>query len=1028
MIAIKKTTHMFNKPPNHIFFLFILFLILQQCSVCINHTDCYAETDSRNNEKGLDTYVQLTVDISRDRQQISDYIYGVNVANWCQGYYFDLCAPKLKEANVSVVRLGATNMERYNYSLNRMYNVFSFENQYLSMSWESFVKWCRDDVDAEPFLLVPVFGYVAGDGNTIDDEDFYRIQTTDDVKSWIFQAGDDIKFWEIGNEPWIAWRRYDYPDIYEDSAHGDLVLNSDTAFDNYFPRLLSVADAIKEANPNASTFGPTPANWWLYWNNDYSLYCPVTEINGVSQPDDEGWQIMMDEENEWNREVFPDRGNDPEIVGWETDENRVLCQYLIRAAEHEAETGMRTIDFLDVHRYIQALTEYDAVQETRSLWQEGFYTQDAEIVSSFDIEPKILKRFQNMIANYYPGTEISFSEYDYFYWSGYPENPQIAAIGQMDYLGSFAKMGVKLACNWYVGEPNQAGSSYGREADSAKQAMFSEKGEPNPKYWAFRLMSTYFRGDVAYAESSDWEAFSVHACAQSDGDVVVVAAYKGEYDESGDLVHDQSAKTARLQISGFSGTLYLKQILRFGMNDPYIVEMETGGVAVSGGALTYEFQPLAIYAFIFSEKDTQTEPATYLHVNPVQMNFGHYETGILESDGETAYTMPVYITNARQGVTTWSVSENASWLDIAGETSGEAKVTDVVYVTIDRSDLSEGVYETAIEVNTPEGIVEIPVTVEVVSREAEGVRRICDFETGSLAHAWNESEPYSIGWWDAHGIPEDRNSPYIYRFSLDYEEKPSMGGIASMKIEFDRSNGDTKDGRKYMSFGTYGHKTVIYGEDGQPSETYDATANWEGYKNLQFDIKIETTDNATTELLVVITDEQGNKGKPDVGIKKYNKFPKLEDGDWQTFSIPLDGKFYDWRYPEGQDGSTTQLDFSRISMIEFIPWNGSADASGVIYLDNILLTSNAENKGKLSGTVVNKKNNKPVKSAKITLNGITTNIKWKTSSDDNGFFEIEGLDSGTYKIKTEKRGYKKVKTKIEIQGETEVTIEMKRAN
>ncbi|MCF6147176.1 MAG: hypothetical protein E3K37_00780 [Candidatus Kuenenia sp.] len=138
-----------------------------------------------NDENGQDTYVQLTVDISRDRREISDYLYGVNVANWCQGYYFDLCAPKLKEANVSVVRLGATNMERYNYTNNRMYNALSRENQYVSMSWESFVKWCRDDVNAEPFLLVSVYGYVAGDGNAIDGEDFYRIQTTDEVKSWI---------------------------------------------------------------------------------------------------------------------------------------------------------------------------------------------------------------------------------------------------------------------------------------------------------------------------------------------------------------------------------------------------------------------------------------------------------------------------------------------------------------------------------------------------------------------------------------------------------------------------------------------------------------------------------------------------------------------------------------------------------------------------------------------------------------------------------------------------------------------------
>ena len=65
---------------------------------------------------------------------------------------------------------------------------------------------------------------------------------------------------------------------------------------------------------------------------------------------------------------------------------------------------------------------------------------------------------------------------------------------------------------------------------------------------------------------------------------------------------------------------------------------------------------------------------------------------------------------------------------------------------------------------------------------------------------------------------------------------------------------------------------------------------------------------------------------------------KLTDGDWQTITIPLDGNFYDWRYPEGQNGLFTQLDFSKISQIEFAPWSGSKDATGVMYLDNLLLT------------------------------------------------------------------------------------------
>ena len=138
---------------------------------------------------------------------------------------------------------------------------------------------------------------------------------------------------EIGNEPWIAWKRSDYPEPYHDAAHGDQVLNKDTSYDNYFERFLFLAHRIKKTNPKAKVFGPTSANWWLYWSNDYSLICPVTEANGDAKVDDQRWKTMSVVENQWDQNIFPDRGNDPEITGWETDQNRVLSQYLIRAKE-----------------------------------------------------------------------------------------------------------------------------------------------------------------------------------------------------------------------------------------------------------------------------------------------------------------------------------------------------------------------------------------------------------------------------------------------------------------------------------------------------------------------------------------------------------------------------------------------------------------------------------------------------------------------------------------------------------------------
>jgi hypothetical protein len=104
----------------------------------------------------------LSVDAGTNHwRAINKNIYGVNIANWCQAYYLELCTPMLVSAKVSVVRYGATNIERYNWRNNRMYNVISLTNQYVPTSWESFVAWVREDVGAEPFQQASVLSHVA---------------------------------------------------------------------------------------------------------------------------------------------------------------------------------------------------------------------------------------------------------------------------------------------------------------------------------------------------------------------------------------------------------------------------------------------------------------------------------------------------------------------------------------------------------------------------------------------------------------------------------------------------------------------------------------------------------------------------------------------------------------------------------------------------------------------------------------------------------------------------------------------------
>jgi hypothetical protein len=881
--------------------------------------------------------VALSVDVGTDRKLISKYLYGLNIANWAAGYYLDLCAPMVKDAGFSVIRYGATNIERYNYLNNRLYNVISRLNQYVPMSWESFVDWCLDDLQADPLVQVSVFSHVAGDGWGLGDPTYDHVQTMAEVSNWIASAGPYVKFWGIGNEPMIAWKRKDYPGHFGDAAHGDQVLNSDVSYDNYFPKFIQIANTIKGANPNAKILGPTPANWWLYWSSDYSPNCPVTTPNGDPQVNHPGWVEMSKMSNQWSQNTFPSRGGDPDVVGWETETNRFLCQYAARLNKAEQDYGKQLADFMDVHRYMNCWTDKDAINEPRGLYEDGFQSWDQE-TGCMGTETKLFKRFQNIIDTHYPGLDMSLSEYDFFYWNGHPSIPQVAAVGQMEYLGIFANMGIQLACNWYLGEPDQSGGDFEHASDASKQAMFNEEGQPNPKYWVIWMMRRYFDDTVVKAESSSNNQFAVYACHRTNAnEVAVFVANKGEYNTDGSLADLQPARTAEIAITN-AAVSSLKKILRFGHHDPYPVEMDLTGVTLSNGKVSYPFESLAIYAFIFSTTGQVEAPTNYLHVNPRHVDFGPYKTGSETVEEETHYTHPIKISNGRQGTTSWSVSENCSWLSVVNA-SGTAKVTDMANLVVNRSGLAYGRHSTTVTVTTAEGTVLVPVSVDVIPGENQGEKRICDFDTGSLAHTWNISAPYSFGWWDGHGNPEDRNSPYIYKLSLDHNEKSRLGSLAAMRIDYNRANGDLGNGRLYSSFGTYGHKSILKHHDGS-AETNNATGDWTGYDSLQFDVKAKTTGIGPTKtrFLLTIIDEDGHTGKPLVaGMANYKDLIEIEDDEWTTITIPLNGTFYNWAYPGGQDGSSVQMNLAKIFSIQFTPWVTDETKSGVMFLDNFRL-------------------------------------------------------------------------------------------
>jgi len=133
--------------------------------------------------------------------------------------------------------------------------------------------------------------------------------------------------------------------------------------------------------------------------------------------------------------------------------------FLDTAKAAGASAGQRVVDVLDLHWYPEAqgdgkritnensvapsLTSIEArVQAPRSLW-DSTYTENSWIADSIGGPINLISRLKEKIAMHYPGTKLSFSEYNY----GGSQHIS-GGVAQADALGIFGREGVFAASFW----------------------------------------------------------------------------------------------------------------------------------------------------------------------------------------------------------------------------------------------------------------------------------------------------------------------------------------------------------------------------------------------------------------------------------------------------------------------------------------------------------------------------------------------------------------------------------------------------
>jgi hypothetical protein len=258
-----------------------------------------------------------------------------------------------------------------------------------------------------------------------NDANVYMDEFVNFLVSKYGHAGDPngVKFYDLDNEP----------DIWSDGNRGAThpeVHPLDPCCAEYKDKSVALSLAVKNVDPNAQMLGPVSYGFSGY-----------VSFQGAS---------------DWPNQQYNNY-----------DPNWFLSYYLDKMEANSVAADKRLLDVLDVHWYPEAQDNagnriisdvnttamYNArMQAPRTLWDTGYVYPNTTYpngeVSWINQQWNaqylpLIPKLKKTITNYYPDTNLAFTEYDYggkTHWSG--------GIATADVLGIFGKYGVYIATYW----------------------------------------------------------------------------------------------------------------------------------------------------------------------------------------------------------------------------------------------------------------------------------------------------------------------------------------------------------------------------------------------------------------------------------------------------------------------------------------------------------------------------------------------------------------------------------------------------
>lgn len=396
---------------------------------------------------GTNTLVTVQVDAQANRHAISSQIYGVAFAS----------SNDLAILNFTMNRSGGNSETRYNWQIgaHNLANDWYFEsypdaNAAPGGTADDFVANSLSG-GAQPMITIPMIGWMPklGSGRALIPSysvakygpqtatDPYDSDAGNGVASpsgvaitnnnpndanfptnSVFQSGlvqHLIGRWGNSTNGGIHYYFMDNEHSIWFSTHRD-IHPVGPAMQEILGRILNYASMVKSNDPNALVCGPEEWGWSGYFYSGYDQQNPGYHDRATNG----GWDYMP----------------------WLLDQLH----------QHDTNTGQRLLDYFTLHCYPQGgeygndvSTNMEILRNTstRQFWDTNYVDQSWIGQQPTNNILMLIPRMKGWVTNYYPGTKIGITEYN---WGA--ESYINGATAQADILGIFGREGLGLATRW----------------------------------------------------------------------------------------------------------------------------------------------------------------------------------------------------------------------------------------------------------------------------------------------------------------------------------------------------------------------------------------------------------------------------------------------------------------------------------------------------------------------------------------------------------------------------------------------------